>query len=62
MELKFKVAKANTMMFDNEIYLQDVTEEIVELLCDSELSVGMAKAILKDALITIQSTSESRKL
>lgn len=62
MESKSRVAKASTMMFDNEDYLLKITKEVVELLCNSELRIDMAKAILKDALITIEGISNNQKL
>lgn len=62
MESEFKIAKVNTMMFDDGDCLQKVTKEVVDLLIDRELSAGMAKAILKDALITIQGILDKKKL
>lgn len=62
MKSEFKIAKVNTKMFDDGDCLQKVTKEVVDILVDRELSAGMAKAILKDAQITVQGILDKKKL
>lgn len=49
-------------MFDDGDCLQEITKEVVDILVDRELSAGMAKAILKDAQITVQGILDKKKL
>ena len=62
MKSEFKIAKVNTMMFDDGDCLQEITKEVVDIVVDRELSAGMAKAILKDAQITVQGILDKKKL
>lgn len=56
-----RIAKGHTMMFKNADKLKDITSEVVEIMDCKELSVGEIEAILKDAIVTINSISRKKK-
>lgn len=60
MEQNYKVAKANTMMFDNSDELLAITKKIIVELSEKDLTIGMIKAILKDAIITVNGISNNK--
>lgn len=60
--MSFKVSMSNILYLDQQKNLEEFTKSIVEMLISSELTVKECKAILKDALETVESISNDKIL
>lgn len=60
--MPFRVSISNIIHLDQKKNLEEFTKSIVEMLISSELTVKECKAILKDALETVESISNDEIL